>query len=201
MHEDRTVGFCRQLNQIFYRNLIYLLRNPRTFQSAIINSLFLSVCFSAIFYHSAQFSEDRTFDRQRANWIGVPGIITNNITYYGIFVCILQMPMWVPIMKRELMNKMYSPTTYYFGRILSGLMFQLAYPAIISILSFWFYGIHLTAANFFMFFFNALGMTLNGCCIGYTIGILINLDENARIVVNLIALYLQALSGVFNNIN
>jgi len=32
------------------------------------------------------------------------------------------MPMQVPVFKRELMNKMYSPTIYYFGRVTSGML-------------------------------------------------------------------------------
>ena len=111
------------------------------------------------------------------------------------------MPLWIPVMKRELMNRMYSPSTYYFGRIASGLLFQLAYPAIIGCLTFWFLGINRTAANLFMFLFNCIGVTLNGCCIGFTVGIIFSMDENARVIVNLIAAYFQALSGVFQNLN
>ena len=167
---QREVSFWRQFIAIFIRNFYYLARNPRVFQSAIINSTYLSIVFSACFYHAGDISRFDTEEKAYASWMGISTIIVNNSFYYGIFVSILQMPIWVPVMKRELMNKMYTTTTYYWGRVTSCILFQLVYPVLISSISFWFIGADITFVNFIMFVMNAVGVCLSGCSIGFLFG-------------------------------
>lgn len=52
-------------------------------------------------------------------------------------------------MKRELANKMYSPTAYFLGRFLSNMIIQVAYPMIMILILFWNIGIVTTKENFY----------------------------------------------------
>jgi len=108
---------------LFKRNLVYLLRNPRTQQAAVFNAVFLSLCHSAIFWMVCDASKAPSNQIAYANWIGVATILQNNLYFYGATTCIIQMPLWVPILKRELMNRMYTPSAYYLARVTSGIMF------------------------------------------------------------------------------
>jgi hypothetical protein len=66
------------------------------------------------------------------------------------------MPMQVTVFKRETMNKMYSPSLYYFARVFSGIMLQIFYPIIMATIIFFGLGTHNTFANYFMFLLTAL---------------------------------------------
>jgi len=74
----------------------------------------------------------------------------------SLMLVIIQMPLQVPVFKRELMNKMYSPTIYYFGRVASGMLIQVFYPIILNLILFWGLGISDSAKNFFLWFSLAL---------------------------------------------
>lgn len=136
--------------------------------------------FSACFYKVGDMSRAETDTAAYGSWVGVSTIMNNNLFFYGIFVSILQMPLWVPIMKRELMNRMYSTTTYFYGRVASCIFFQLVYPLLITLICFWFLGIQLNFKNFCLFVLNGLGICFNGCAIGFLFGNLFENDENSR---------------------
>jgi len=54
-------------------------------------------------------------------------------------------------MKRELANKMYSPSAYFLGRYFSNILVQILYPMIMIIMLFWFIGIDTSSKNFLLF--------------------------------------------------
>lgn len=56
------------------------------------------------------------------NWVGLAFLLGNNLMFPAISTVIIQMPVQVPVFKREIMNNMYSPTIYYFARALSGIL-------------------------------------------------------------------------------
>lgn len=51
-------------------------------------------------------------------------------------------------MRRELANKMYSPSAYYLGRFISNLILQFVYPIIMILAIFWFIDIDTDVDNF-----------------------------------------------------
>ena len=53
-----------------------------------------------------------------------------------------------PVMKREFASRMYSPTAYWFGRFLSNMIIQTAYPLIMIVCIFWFLDIDTDGHNF-----------------------------------------------------
>jgi hypothetical protein len=64
----------------------------------------------------------------------------------AMFAVILQMPMQVPVFKRELMNKMYHPMIYYLARVTSGTLIQLIQPLIMTVVVFFGLGIEISVA-------------------------------------------------------
>jgi len=51
-------------------------------------------------------------------------------------------------MKRELANKMYTPTAYFFGRFISNILIQVAMPVVLVLIMFWGLDIQETGDNF-----------------------------------------------------
>jgi ABC-type multidrug transport system permease subunit len=111
------------------------------------------------------------------------------------------MPLWIPILRRELMNRMYTPTAYYFARVTSGILFQFIYPVILSSIIFWCYGVHISPQNFFMFLANACGIVTCGCAIGFFCGVAFSNDRIAMDFMNLLIQYTYLLGGGYGNNN
>lgn len=109
--------------------------------------------------------------------------------------------MWVPIMKREFMNRMYGPANYYMGRVLSALLFYSIYPLIISSILFFCLGLNISFQNFILFVLTAVCMVNVSCCIGFLFGVMFYNNETARIVVNLLMNYFFCIAGGFVNIS
>ena len=45
----RTVGHCTQFWAIFKRNLVYLIRNPRTLRATVFNGVFMGLLVLSLF--------------------------------------------------------------------------------------------------------------------------------------------------------
>jgi len=92
------------------------------------------------------------------------------------------MPLQVPVFQRELMNKMYSPSPYLFGRMLSHIMLQLFSPILLAVIIF--FGIGLNTTDYFDTFLHfidiCIEINLIGCTLGYVCGVAFNNEEVAR---------------------
>lgn len=191
--------------------MTYLLRNPRTLGATVFNAIFIGLLTLALFYKSGDLSgiydysvldiDGRLnyFHRGLANWIGISFLMANNLMFPSLMVVIIQMPLQVPVFKRELMNKMYTPTVYFFGRILSGITLQMAYPVILVLIVYFGLGIDNSAGNFFLWFSLALQQNLVGCGLGYFCGVVFDNDTSARAVGQFSMLLFMLTSGALNN--
>ena len=88
--------------------------------------------------------------------------------------------MQVPVFQRELMNKMYSPTPYYWGRVLSHLVLQIFAPLLFSLIIFFGLGLYNDAENFFAFVLVSVEINLVGVSLGYFCGVAFKNEEAAR---------------------
>jgi hypothetical protein len=140
-----------------------------------------------------------SYDRAYANWVGVATILQNNLYFYGATTCIIQMPLWVPVLRRELMNRMYSPSMYYWARVTSGIIFQFIYPLLVSFCLFWTLGITISVQNFFFFMINACGIVTCGCAVGFLFGVSFNNDQLALTFMTFFLQYTYLLGGGFSN--
>ena len=89
----------------------------------------------------------------------------------------MQIPLQVPVLTRELANKMYSPTAYFMGRFASQLMIQSFVPLMMMLIIFWAIDIETSAENFgwTLLFATISNYTFNAQ--GYFVGLAVN-DEN-----------------------
>jgi hypothetical protein len=73
-------------------------------------------------------------------------------------------------MKRELASKMYTPTTYFFGRFISNMIVQTAYPMIIILSMFWSVDGDTSLSNFgYLCAYGLMGNWIFACQ-GYIVG-------------------------------
>ena len=109
------------------------------------------------------------------------------------------MPLQVPVLKRELMNKMYTPTTYFFGRILSGILLQMVYPVLLILIIYFGLKINNSPENFFLWFSLCIQQNLVGCALGYLCGVMFDNDNTARSFGQFWLLLFFLTAGVLNN--
>ena len=134
---------------IYSRNTTYLLRNPKTLNALFFNAIFFGIIILALFWQVGDASKAATVGQAIGNWIGIAFMLTNSLIFPSIGVVIIQMPVQVPVFRRELMNKMYTPTVYYWARIISGVLLQVFYPIILTLVVYWGLGIDNSFWNFF----------------------------------------------------
>lgn len=75
--------------------------------------------------------------------------------------------MQVPVFKREIMNRMYGPSVYLWGRYLSNAILFMCYPISLTLVLFWGLAIENTFANFMLFLGYSLIMNALGMGLGY----------------------------------
>lgn len=201
---NRSVSGCKQFSELFKRNITYLFRNPITIRVTIISTAFTALLTMILFWQVC--AVDLTHDdylqqtsRSLFNWIGISFMLTNNMLIPASQNVVLQMPLQVPVFKREIMNHMYSPTAYYFARTLSGLLVQMISPVLMFCLVFFALGSVITLSTIFHFLFSAIQLSLVGCAIGYLSGVMFDDDNIARGFVMMFALIFMLTSGGLNN--
>jgi hypothetical protein len=134
----RQVSPCFQFTEIFRRNLTYLLRNPRTIQALFMNIIIVTVFILLLFFHIASPTPVPNsitgIKGSIQNIKGLSFLLVNSLMFPAITLVVIQMPLQVPVFERELMNKMYTPSPYLFGRMLSHIMLQIFSPILMSLI-------------------------------------------------------------------
>jgi len=87
------------------------------------------------------------------------------------FAQVIQMPQIYPVFFREVSNNMYSATAFYLAAQVSILTTFIYYPIIITVVSYWNFGLVDTSIhNFFEYLCCMVGMMLAGASIGFAFG-------------------------------
>lgn len=135
-----------------------------------------------------------------ANIRGVAFMISNQLSFSASINVILQIPMQAPVMRRELANKMYSPTAYFLGRFLSNMILQFFYPLITIFVLFWGIGIDTSALNFgWMMGFGVLSNVVF-CGQGYFLGIAVDDEDRVKLVNMFVILIFSTCNGILANL-
>lgn len=109
------------------------------------------------------------------------------------------MPLQVVVFQREVANKLYTPTVYYWGRVMSSLLVQVCYPILLSLVVFFGLGAENSLENYLMFLLMCVASNLVGCALAYMCGVCFNDVISAmRIADFLMSLYM-CLSGGYAN--
>jgi hypothetical protein len=103
-------------------------------------------------------------------------------------------------MKIELINKIYSTSSFYFARVISCLIYQLIYPLILSFICFWFLGITIVIRTFVLFLLMTIGVCFCGCSLGFILASLLETESRARAEAELVFYYLILLGGGWSNL-
>ena len=109
----------------------------------------------------------------------------------------MQIPVARPIFLREVSNRMYGPTSYYFASCTASVITFFLYPIISSFVSFPFFGFNessFTDLLHWAFIMNLIGMA--GSFWGFMIGSFAK-NEVSAIQINLICLYIFSFGGGF----
>lgn len=130
--ENRGAGFLRQFKEVFVRNWLFLNRNRRALGGIIFNSFFIALIMLSIYWHVADFPDlvgiaaTRGVAKAQSDYAtyvmnirGLAFMLSNQLSISASQNAILQVPLQAPVMKRELANKMYSPSAYFLGRFIS----------------------------------------------------------------------------------
>lgn len=196
---NRTASLWTQFSALFVRNLRYLIRNPRSLNGLLFTGLFTALLSLALYVHVGRFSEAAfADDSARMAWIynlkGFAFLLSNNISFSSSSSVIMQMPLQVPVFKRELANNMYSPTVYFLARFLSHMILQTIYPLTFVLVVFWGLSIDESFENFGWFVLYALLLNLVNCGQGYLCGVLSD-DEQVAQQLNTFAILLFMLTS------
>lgn len=162
---NRSSSTMTQFNAIFMRNLQYHIRNPRSFNGLVFSGLFTALLCLALYWKVGKFEAENFYNTTKLmtyiyNLKGFAFLLANNISFSSSNSVILQMPLEVPVFKRELANKMYTPSTYFLGRFTSHLFLQLIYPITFVLAVFWCLEIDESFENFSIFVLYALLLNL-----------------------------------------
>jgi len=106
----------------------------------------------------------------------------------------------MPVMKRELASKMYTPTTYFLGRFCSNLMISLFYPVIMILFIFWGIGIEASNENFVLLMGFGILSNMVFCGQGYFMGIWINDEVSVKTMNMFFVMFWLTTNGVVCNL-
>lgn len=113
---------------------------------------------------------------------------------------ILQVPLQAPVMKRELANKMYSPSAYYLGRFLSNLILQFLYPVIMLLCIFWALDVDESIGNFLWIMSFGLAGNFVFCGQGFFWGIAVPDEDRVKLVNQLNVMIFIMSNGALTNL-
>tara|TARA_B110000285_G_scaffold230234_1_gene296462 strand:- start:311 stop:937 length:627 start_codon:yes stop_codon:yes gene_type:complete len=184
--KDRYNNSCKQFTAIFIRNWQYLKRNPRSWNGIVFNGFFTGLLTLSLYIHIGRFPEEKIEQGgpEFIGWIynlsGLGFLLANNISFSSSSSVILQMPLMVPVFKREVANNMYTPSTYYLGRFFSHMILQLFYPVSFVCIVFWGLNIDESWQNWLMFVLYAGLLNLAMNAQGYFCGVLTDDDQGAN---------------------
>jgi len=101
------------------------------------------------------------------NHLGCTFLITSDQFIITSFAMILMVPSAFPVYQREVNNRMYKPSAYFWANTISSILSYMLYPILVSLLTFWFLDF---ADSSFLAFLEWLGVlsysAFAGLCFG-----------------------------------
>ena len=94
---------------------------------------------------------------------------------------------------------MYSTFTYFLSRNIVELPTSIIFPLIMTLIMYWFVGLSSTPEQFFLFYFIAYLITLNGISLGLMLGSMILDEKSVSTVTPIVILPFILFSGFFKN--
>jgi ABC-type multidrug transport system permease subunit len=149
MRAARVSAFV-QLNVLLRRSFLNYIRLPLNARAKLFQSVFIA-CFVGILY--VPLGNDQTAIRDRSSALFIAVL---NVTMNAVSGVVLTFSSEKSIVLRETANKMYGPTVYFFSKLLAEFPFELLFPSLYAILSFFIVGFNRTARTFFFYLLTVL---------------------------------------------
>uniref|UniRef100_A0A7S3CMS2 ABC-2 type transporter transmembrane domain-containing protein n=1 Tax=Strombidium rassoulzadegani TaxID=1082188 RepID=A0A7S3CMS2_9SPIT len=115
------------------------------------------------------------------------------------FNVVFQVPLQVPVLKRELASKMYTPSSYYIGRFISNLLIQIFYPLIMVTVIYLGLGLDLDVQTYCLLLSIAIMGNWVFCGQGYFLGTVLT-ESSAKAFNMTLFLFLFPTTGIMTNI-
>jgi hypothetical protein len=211
--KDRQTTTGAAFMAIFNRNIDYILKNPRTLRGIIFNSVFIGLLVLALYWKACNFDDLPEIAKRKGpeeakiylqehvnNILGLSLLMNNNLFFSSAMIVILQIPLMVPVFKRELMNKMYSPTIYFLARFFSNLLLQLFYPLLFITCCIYGIGIELSATNILSLYGVGLLLNIQAVALAYLAGVSRDDEDSARLFITFYAMVAMLGCGILSNL-
>lgn len=191
--ENRGASFSRQVEQIYIRNLKFLLRHRSAIIGLVVSNIFSALLNISVYWNIGYFPDlagiyfDHGAEEAQARYArfvldltGIAFLFSNQFSISSSFDAVMQVPLQTPVMKRELASNMYSPLAYYLGRFLSHLAQIMLIPVTMVPIMFWAIGIDTSFDSFCWVFGIATASGFVFCAQGFFWGLLISDEEQVQ---------------------
>jgi hypothetical protein len=169
--QDRQAHFCKQFFVLLGRFQLFTWRNPLSIVFLCGLACWNGLLESVIFHNVGQITSVENDPTAVLNYIGLAFLASSDIFQIMAFAQVIQMPQIYPVFFREVSNNMYSATAFYLAAQVSILTTFIYYPIIITVVSYWNFGLVDTSIhNFFEYLCCMVGMMLAGASIGFAFG-------------------------------
>lgn len=128
-------------------------------------------------------------------------MLSNTMSTSAAISTVMQVPIQAPVMKKELANKMYSPSAYFLGRFISNCLFQIIHPTIATLVMFFHLGIEDSWDNFFIFLSISYLSNFVFAGLGYFIGICVTNHYTALACYAFSLVFFLCTNGTLTNLN
>ncbi len=179
------------------------MRNPRAIRAILFQSIFISILIMCIYKKVGSYTlNSENLIEVMSDWIGLSFFIGMDQFFSMAMTQILQIPLLMPVYRREVQSKMYTVHSYYNAMYFSTLSLIIFYPLIVCFSTFWILDLHDTsAANFFEFMFSMIIFCFAGTTHGFMWSCIFDDPDNTLNLCFLTTLLWILGAGVFENLN
>jgi len=171
---EKRANFLTQLRELTKRGWQTVVGNPLSFMAKFGQTIALSILVSLVYLKMGTDQSGVT------NREGALFFITMSQTMTGLNAVLLTFPLERSLLIREQSNGMYSVSSYFLGKFLSGLPLDFFFPSLFSVIIYWTLGLNDSSpARFFCFLLALFSISICASSIGLSLGCILPNAETA----------------------
>jgi len=171
---EKRANFLTQLRELTKRGWQTVVRNPLSFMAKFGQTIALSILVSLVYLKMGT-DQSGVTNRDSALFF-----ITMSQTIIGLNAVLLTFPLERSLLIREQSNGMYSVSSYFLGKFLSGLPLDFFFPSLFSVIIYWTLGLNDSSpARFFCFLLALFSISICASSIGLSLGCILPNAETA----------------------
>lgn len=190
------------MKQVAIRTIKQSLRNPVILRARLVSTLMLSLLIGIIYYqlpssNTGNYSEDMVRIQDRNGSLFLCTVAMFNLS---MLPSIITFPAEKAVFLKEENSKLYSVSSYFFGRTLIEIPYLLLFPILFSIIVYWMVGFNDSKPEtVFIFIFLTILSSLNGNSVGLLTGCAFSSTRVASSMMPLLLLPMMLFGGIFKN--